>query len=220
MAFCGKPHPIEAARVEPQPCRIDQIGGFLGQAAAPDRDAPARSAAPATRWTRHSNGCGWRRPMSSAAATGSPMVEPRPVALDPADDLAQARRSGRPGRRASPEPGSCWSAVAPAHPPDAPAPADRNHSAACASTADEKRYCGAAAVDPHIESGSFPNVLDRVVSMACAVYSKINRTRGNGGSTDKPLSRVGPPFWRRRRQLMVVSRDAPPNRRKLRFQRS
>jgi len=90
----GKPCPIEAARVEPQPRRVDQIGG-LGQATtqstmgAADHQTQQRSeefgrpVAVGVRQGRTPRQC------------GAKMIEPRPVALDPADDLTQARRSGK-----------------------------------------------------------------------------------------------------------------------------
>ncbi len=83
----GKPCPIEAARVEPEPGRIDQIGG-LGQAAAQSTmgaaDHQLSSAA--------KNSAGVRQGRAPRQF-GAQMVEPRPVALDPTDNLTQARRA-------------------------------------------------------------------------------------------------------------------------------
>ena len=90
----GKPCPIAAARVEPQTRRIDQIGG-LGQ-------ATAQSTMGAADHQTQQRGEEFGRPVvvgvrqgRTPRQFGAQMVEPRPMALNPADNLTQARRASK-----------------------------------------------------------------------------------------------------------------------------
>jgi hypothetical protein len=89
-----KPRPIEAAAVELEPARVDQIGR-LGQAAAQTamgaRDHQGQQFG--KRRTRPQRvGIRQGRPLRQL---GAQVIEPRLLARHPVDDVAQARRPGQ-----------------------------------------------------------------------------------------------------------------------------
>jgi hypothetical protein len=90
----GKARPVEAARIEPQPRRIDQIGG-LGQAAAQTAMRPRDHQRQQLGEQRARSIVVGVRQGRAPRQLRAQMVEPRRLALDPADNLAPARRAGK-----------------------------------------------------------------------------------------------------------------------------